>query len=165
MDDSTLGRALWICDYFPRPHAEVLGNMSGCDIFSLASWGEASGTVYGDAMQFGKPVVACAGEGISEVLRDRDHGRRVPAQDVAALAGGLRWLLADEARRLKIGEQARALANRELSCPHAARTLIDTYRRLVHAAHGESSLEFGHELQRLGVSACTVSSSVPTHDN
>ena len=117
-----------------RPHAEVLGSMSWCDVFSLASWGEAGGTVYGEAMQFGKPVIACAGEGISELLRDKEHGRLVPAQDVGGLVEGLRWLLEDPQRRATIGEQARVLANRELSYPHAAQTLIGHYRRLVKSA-------------------------------
>jgi hypothetical protein len=117
-----------------RPHAEVLGDMSWCDIFSLASWGEASGTVYGEAMQFGKPVIACTGEGITEVVRDREHGRLVPAGDSSALAEALRWLLSDRSRLDRIGEQARALANAELSYPHMARTLIGIYGNLAEAA-------------------------------
>ena len=28
-----------------RPHADVLGEMSWCDVFALPSWGEAGGTV------------------------------------------------------------------------------------------------------------------------
>jgi glycosyltransferase involved in cell wall biosynthesis len=120
-----------------RPHADVLGEMSWCDVFALASWGEASGTVYGEAMQFGKPVIACANEGIAEVLRDEEHGRLVPAQDVSALAEALRWLLSDAERRERVGEQARALANAELSYPHLAKTLIDIYGNLADAArHG-----------------------------
>lgn len=66
-----------------RPHAEVLGDMSWCDVFALVSWGEASGTVYGEAMQFGKPAIACADEGISEVpstQTDRS-GRRSDMHD------------------------------------------------------------------------------------
>jgi len=117
-----------------RPHAEVLGDMSWCDVFSLASWGEASGTVYGEAMQFGKPVIACTDEGITEVLRDREHGRLVPARDSSALAEALRWLLSDRSRLARIGEQARALANAELSYPHMARTLIGIYGNLAEAA-------------------------------
>jgi glycosyltransferase involved in cell wall biosynthesis len=98
-----------------QPHADVLGNMSWCDVFVLASWGEASGTVYGEAMQFGKPAIACADEGISEVLEDGKHGRLVPARDVPALIEALRWLLEDAQRRNMIGEQARQLANEKLS--------------------------------------------------
>jgi glycosyltransferase involved in cell wall biosynthesis len=119
-----------------RPHAEVLGDMSWCDVFSLASWGEASGTVYGEAMQFGKPVIACADEGIAEVLRDREHGRLVPAGDVSALAESLRWLLEDTERRQRIGEQARQLADTDLSYPHTAGRLIEIYGNLLKSSAG-----------------------------
>jgi glycosyltransferase involved in cell wall biosynthesis len=113
-----------------RPHAEVLGEMSWCDIFALPSWGEAGGTVYGEAMQFGKPIVACLGEGITDIVRDREHGCLVPPRDVSALVDALRWLLVDAARRERVGEQARQLAVDELGYPKLAQSLIDLYRRL-----------------------------------
>ncbi|HEX9706187.1 MAG TPA: glycosyltransferase [Steroidobacteraceae bacterium] len=114
-----------------RPHAEVLGEMSWCDVFALASWGEADGTVYGEAMQFGKPVIACADEGIAEVVRDGEHGRLVPARDDAALADALGWLLADASRRERIGAAARELAGAKLSYPMLASNLIDLYAGLL----------------------------------
>ncbi len=117
-----------------RPHAEVLGDMSWCDVFVLASWGEASGTVYGEAMQFCKPAIACTDEGITEVMRDREHGRLVPARDAAALADALRWLLVDEERRNMVGEQARALADEKLSYSRVAQRLIGIYEGLSDAA-------------------------------
>jgi glycosyltransferase involved in cell wall biosynthesis len=114
-----------------RPHAEVLGEMSWCDVFALASWGEADGTVYGEAAQFGTPVIACADEGIAEVVVDREHGRLVPARDAPALAEALRWLLADPARRRAVGAAARGLAEEKLSYPKLAERLIGLYGGLV----------------------------------
>ena len=122
-----------------QPHADVLGNMSWCDVFVLASWGEASGTVYGEAMQFGKPAIACADEGISEVLEDGKHGRLVPARDVPALIEALRWLLEDAQRRNMIGEQARQLANEKLSYSAVAHELIEIYEALADAARRRSN--------------------------
>ena len=117
-----------------RLHEEVLGDMSWCDVFVLVSWDEASGTVYGEAMQFGKPAIACTNEGISEVLRDGKHGRLVPARDVSALVDALRWLLEDDARRKMLGEQARELANKKLSYSSVAKELIDIYGDMSDAA-------------------------------
>ena len=148
-----------------RPHSEVLGAMSWCDVFSLASWGEASGTVYGEAMQFGKPVIACANEGIAEVLRDREHGRLVPAQDATALAAGLRWLLEEPERRARIGQNARALANAELSYPHAANTLIDIYSRLAHASNGNDTSRLKQKWQNPVAAASTPGCYATSHDN
>jgi teichuronic acid biosynthesis glycosyltransferase TuaC len=114
-----------------RPHAEVLGAMSWCDVFALPSWGEASGTVYGEAMQFGKPVIACEGEGIADIVQDEVHGRLVPARDAAALAAAIRWLFADDTRRVRLGSQARVLGEAKLSYPGVARSLIEMYGALV----------------------------------
>jgi glycosyltransferase involved in cell wall biosynthesis len=124
-----LGGTVGLCG--KRPHAEVLGEMSWCDVFALASWGEADGTVYGEAAQFGTPVIACADEGIAEVVVDGEHGRLVPARNAPALADALRWLLSDADRRRKVGAAARALAEEKLSYPRLAERLIDLYRKLV----------------------------------
>ena len=113
-----------------RPHSEVLGAMSWCDVFALPSWGEAGGTVYGEAMQFGKPVIACAGEGIAELVQDGVHGFLVPSRDAAAVAGALRRLLADGACRERMGAEAGALAAAELGYPKLATTLIGLYGEL-----------------------------------
>jgi glycosyltransferase involved in cell wall biosynthesis len=114
-----------------RPHADVLQSMSWCDVFVLASWGEASGTVYGEAMQFAKPVIACEGEGITDIVQDQVHGRLVPARDAAALAVALRWLLSDDSRLERLGAQARELGEAKLSYPGVARSLIEMYGALV----------------------------------
>jgi len=114
-----------------RPHDEVLQDMSWCDVFALASWGEAGGTVYGEAMQFGKPVIACQGEGIAEIVLDEVHGRLVPARDERALAEAILWLLGDDARRARLGEHARELGEDKLSYPGVARSLIEMYGALV----------------------------------
>lgn len=117
-----------------RPHAEVLGEMSWCDVFVLASWGEAGGTVYGEAMQFGKPIVACIGEGITEIVQDGVQGLLVSPRDEIAIAEALRGLLADGARRESMGAAARELAAAELSYPKLAHRLIDLYAGLVRNA-------------------------------
>ena len=129
IDELGLAGTVELCG--KRPHAEVLGEMSWCDVFALASWGEADGTVYGEAAQFGTPVIACADEGIAEVVVDREHGRLVPARNSEALAEALRWLLEDDARRRQVGAAARTLAEEKLSYPKLAERLIELYGRLV----------------------------------
>ena len=116
-----------------RPHSQVLGEMSWCDVFALASWGEADGTVYGEAMQFGKPVIACADEGIAEVVRDGEHGRLVPARDAAAIADALAWLLEDSARRERIGAKRASSPPRMRGYPMLAASLIDLYAGLLQS--------------------------------
>lgn len=116
------------------PHVEVLGAMSWCDIFALPSWGEAGGTVYGEAMQFGKPIIACIGEGITEHVCDGVHGLLVPPRDVTALASVLRQLLSAPEARERMGAAARALAVARLSYSKLAGELIALYTSLSRRA-------------------------------
>jgi glycosyltransferase involved in cell wall biosynthesis len=113
-----------------RPHAEVLGEMSWCDVFALSSWGEAGGTVYGEAMQFGKPIIACQGEGITDIAENHVQGCMVPPRDAMAVADALRWLYADVSRRNRVAESARQLAVAELGYPKLATALIELYGSL-----------------------------------
>ena len=110
-----------------RPHADVLGEMSWCDVFALPSWGEAGGTVYGEAMQFGKPIIACQEEGITDIAEHHVHGCMVPPRDSAAVADSLRWLHADTSRRSRVAQSARELAIAELGYPKLAKALIELY--------------------------------------
>ena len=121
-----------------RPHAEVLGAMSWCDVFALPSWGEAGGTVYGEAMQFGKPIIACQGEGITDIARDRVHGCMIAPRDSKAVADALRWLYSDGARRNRVAANARDLAVAELGYPKLASALIELYTKLVEAGRREA---------------------------
>jgi glycosyltransferase involved in cell wall biosynthesis len=123
-----------------RPHDEVQGDMSWCDVFALPSWGEAGGTVYGEAMQFGKPIVACKGEGITDIARDQVHGRLVSARSVPELVEALGWLLEDASRRQRLGEAARQLAHSELSYPRLAESLIELYTRSIERVQGRRSI-------------------------
>lgn len=123
-----------------RPHAEVLGEMSWCDVFALPSWGEAGGTVYGEAMQFGTPIIACEGEGIGDIVRHDVHGVLVPARDANAVAEALRKLLVDEPYRRGIGDRGRELALAELSYPRLADYLISLYSSVKTPVEGGASL-------------------------
>lgn len=131
---ATLGLAGCVEFWGRRPHAEVLRTMSWCDIFALPSWDEPGGTVYGEAMGFGKPILACAGEGITEVARAGEHGLFVPARDPAALAAALRLLLTDAPLAARLGAAAGRLAAAELSYDGVAARLIEIYRRALAGA-------------------------------
>lgn len=59
------------------------------DAFVLSSKEEGLGTSVLDAMACGLPVIACAGGGIPEMVRDGDTGYLVPPQQPAALADAI----------------------------------------------------------------------------
>ncbi|MGH7909319.1 MAG: glycosyltransferase [Thermodesulfobacteriota bacterium] len=117
--------------YGKRPHDEVLKTMSWCDVFVLPSWNESFGTVYAEAMTFAKPVIACSGEGISEVVRDGVQGLLVRKQDVGSLADSLKKILSDENLASRLGREGRILAEKELNYDFIAAQIIDLYKQIV----------------------------------
>lgn len=117
--------------YGRRTHNEVLEVMSWCDVFVLPSWDEAFGTVYSEAMTFAKPIIACQGEGISEVVQDGVHGILVKKQDITSLSEALRRILSNEKLSANLGRAARSLAERELNLDVIANQLITLYEHVI----------------------------------
>ena len=94
------------------PLRRVAALYQAADVFVLASVREPYGTVYGEAMAAGLPVVGyCAGN-LPHLV---DHGRQgliVPVGDVDALAAALRRLVDDPRLRDRMGEAAARKAGR-----------------------------------------------------
>jgi glycosyltransferase involved in cell wall biosynthesis len=86
---------------------------------------EGLGTSLLDAMCFGVPVVATAAGGIVEAVEDGVTGRLAPVGDHASLAAALVEVLADPARRARMGEAARERFRARFT---AARMVEETLR-------------------------------------
>jgi len=82
--------------------------LAACDIFVCSSRHEPLGNVVLEAWSAGKPVVAVAAQGPSELIRDGETGVLVPPESPEALAVAIGALLADPARRAALGEAGRA---------------------------------------------------------
>ena len=85
------------------------------------------GFVYLEAMACGLPVIACAGSGASEVVREGENGLLVPPRDVNALTEVLRTVLRDGERRRTMGEEARRYVLREADSRTCMKTLEAFY--------------------------------------
>ncbi len=84
--------------------------MSIFDVFMLTSSWEGMPVALLEAMAMGKPVVASAVEGSSEVLAGGESGFLVPPEDIEAFAGRAVGLLKDGVLAEKTGKNARERA-------------------------------------------------------
>jgi glycosyltransferase involved in cell wall biosynthesis len=106
------------------PAVEVAALYRGADAFALASRVEPYGTVYGEAMAAGLPVVGWRAGNLPHLARHDEEGLVVATGDVPALAAALLRLAGDAALRRRLGAAA---ARRAASFP----TWRETTRRLV----------------------------------
>ncbi|MBO1075701.1 glycosyltransferase [Roseomonas marmotae] len=82
--------------------------LAACDIFVCSSRHEPLGNVVLEAWSAGKPVVALAAQGPSELIEDGRTGLLVPPEAPEPLASSIRGLLADPARAAMLGAAGRA---------------------------------------------------------
>jgi glycosyltransferase involved in cell wall biosynthesis len=100
------------------------------DLFVMPSLWDGFSMVLAEAMALGTPVVASdCPSGPREILEGGLHGRLVPPGDPGALAGGIRGLLEDDARRRRLGAAGRARA--ETFSAHRA---IEAYTHILERA-------------------------------
>ncbi|WP_245667457.1 glycosyltransferase family 4 protein [Actinomadura macra] len=109
--------------------SSVWNSFAEADIAIVPSRVESFGNGAVEAMLAGRPVVACATQGLVEIFTDGDNGVVVPPDDPAALADGIARLLDDWDGALVMAKQASADA--------ALRFGTDRYHRELRAAvHG-----------------------------
>ena len=106
-------------------------HMALCDMFCLPSWEEGFGVVYLEAMAHGKPVIACRGEGIEDVVTDGETGLLVKPRDVDSLAEAIRFLLDHSDKAKTIGEQARSLVLENYTWEKNAERTLRVYKEVL----------------------------------
>jgi glycosyltransferase involved in cell wall biosynthesis len=95
-----------------RAHHALAECYRAADLFVFASETETQGLVLAEAAACGVPAVSVNGPGCDEVVRDGETGV-LTKPDSAALSEVIIGLLVDGERRLRMGERARAVAERE----------------------------------------------------
>jgi teichuronic acid biosynthesis glycosyltransferase TuaC len=122
------------------PHEKAMDYMAVADIFSLPSWQEGFGVVYLEAMAHSKPIIACQGEGIEDVIENNQTGLMVGPKDVPNLAKAIEFLLDNPQRAREIGQKAKMLVLENYTCERNARKYIKIYEELTaHDSQGSLS--------------------------
>jgi teichuronic acid biosynthesis glycosyltransferase TuaC len=114
-----------------RGRSEVADAMRACSLFVLPSRYEGLGCVYLEAMACAKPVIACRGQGIDEIIEHGSNGWLIPVDGLEELVQGTHLLFSDESLRARIGEAARQKIVGKYTLQHQAENLLKTYEEVV----------------------------------
>jgi teichuronic acid biosynthesis glycosyltransferase TuaC len=109
---------------------EVAKAMRRCSLFALPSRNEGLGCVYLEAMSCGKPVIACLGQGIAEVIDHGKNGWLIPAEGLEELVEGLSAFLRSAQLSAQTGTAARQTILEKLTLSHQVQQLAEVYRAI-----------------------------------
>jgi glycosyltransferase involved in cell wall biosynthesis len=122
------------------PEDELKRRLVSCDALVLPAVVDEKGDVEGlgvvllEAMSFGKPVIASAAGGITDIVLPGENGFLVPPGSAAALADAIERLARDPAEARRLGEAARLDVAKRFSWDAILVKLVGVYRALAPAA-------------------------------
>lgn len=100
------------------PHLEAIARVKSANLFAFASQTETQGLVLAESLAAGVPVLALAGPGVRDSVRDGEDGQVLahepaqPASGARSLADAIVALAADGSRLRSMGEAAATGAER-----------------------------------------------------
>jgi len=110
---------------------QVAEAMRRCTVFALPSRYEGLGCVYLEAMSTEKPVVACRGQGIEEIIQQGISGWLIDPEDLEGLTDALSLLVRNAGLRRQMGDAARRAIRQNFTLRHQATQLAELYRECV----------------------------------
>jgi glycosyltransferase involved in cell wall biosynthesis len=117
----------------PLPSDEVGAMYRAADVFVLPSMREAYGTVYGEAMAAGLPVVGWNLGNLAHLARHGSDGFLLEPGDLAGLAGALTNLSSDAELRNRMSHSARERANSFPTWDESAALFFSVLRALAES--------------------------------
>jgi glycosyltransferase involved in cell wall biosynthesis len=104
------------------------------DVLALPSLHDGLPNALLEGMACARAIVATPAGGIPDALQDGANGALVPPGDAAALAAALEALLADDARRARLGAAARETVLQEYTLERELAGTLAVYREVLGAA-------------------------------
>jgi hypothetical protein len=112
------------------------------DVFLMPSAVEAFGMMAIEAMACGKPVIVFEGTALPDTVFAPEGGVAVPQGDAVALSHELKNLIQDKEKRLKLGRQARKLAEQHYDKDVYVSKIIDLYKEVLAKRSIDSRSEY-----------------------
>lgn len=136
----------------PLPVETIAALYQAADAFVLPSFKEPYGTVYGEAMAFGLPVVGWRAGNLPYLANDEQEGLLADPGDTAALAQAMQRLATDEELRQRLGAAAHQRAMARPTWIETAAIFFGAIRRIVEQ-HGSFAVAGapGDDHHRAGV--------------
>jgi len=116
--------------WLPGFRTDVLGCISGFDLFVMSSVTEGLGTSLLDAMAASRPIVATRAGGIPEIVEDGVTGLLVPPRDHVALAAAIVRMLKDEEGRRRMGATGFARVKERFTVDRMVDMTADVYKQV-----------------------------------
>jgi glycosyltransferase involved in cell wall biosynthesis len=110
---------------------QVADAMRRSVLFVLPSRYEGLGCVYLEAMSTEKPVIACHGQGIDEIIRHGSNGWLIEPGNLQELIEALSELIQNKQLRRQLGGAARQTILQRFTSSHQASQLAAVYRECV----------------------------------
>jgi glycosyltransferase involved in cell wall biosynthesis len=110
---------------------QMLDVYHAADVFLMPSVAEAFGMMAMEAMACGKPVIACEGTSLPEVLAAPEGGMVVPQGDAGALKEAIERLVASPEQRRQLGARARQIAEQRYDKDRYVSRLIAVYEEVI----------------------------------
>jgi glycosyltransferase involved in cell wall biosynthesis len=111
-----------------QSRVNVAEAMRRCSIFILPSSGEGLGCVYLEAMACARPVIACRGQGIEEIVEHQENGWLISPDNLDQLEQAISILLGSPELSRQIGLAGRQTVLNGCSLSHQAQSLATLYR-------------------------------------
>jgi glycosyltransferase involved in cell wall biosynthesis len=121
--------------------ASVAAYYAAADAFVLAARHETYGTVYGEAMAAGLPVVGWRAGNLPYLAQDGREGLLVAPGDIAGLADALRRVAEDAELRSRLGAAARERARMLPTWDDSASLFFQTIREVVGGAECQTTVD------------------------
>jgi glycosyltransferase involved in cell wall biosynthesis len=117
-------------------HDDALAELARCHVHVMPSRIDGFGVAHIEAMASGLPTIGAVGTGAEDIARSGEGALLVRAGDITGLVRVIDELLSDDARRERLGEQARKTVSEHYSWPGSGERTEAVYRSLSSAHDG-----------------------------